>query len=358
MNSIKQAKKRYTNIDGLRTFSCLGIIAMHILVNTEYSEASGWIKETFIPSLTLLVYLFMMISGFGMFCGYYQRVKQNNVDFNYFFNRRFSKILPFFSFLIILDIVITRSPSHVIQGLTEITMVFGLLPNNQLDVVGVGWFLGVVFLYYMLFPFFVFLCWNKKRAWFALAISIFLNIVCANYFYTTRFVKANFADRHTLLYCAPFFLMGGLIYLYSKEITLFINKRARYVVIPFLITILFYLSLLFLQNTNLIDLETLILFGAWLSYAIGSNQDNFILTNKITKYLSKISLEMYLAQMFIFDAIKKVDFLYIFGKGYLSYITVLLMTVIGLIIFIEVSEFILRLAKMEVQRLFNSKEER
>ena len=159
---ISKTKVHINNIDGLRAISCVGIIAMHILANSNYTAAEGWMKNTFIPSLTLLVYLFMMISGFGMSMGYYERFKNHTVDLNAFYKRRYKKILPFFSLLIFLDIVITRSGEHLIQGLTELTMVFGLLPNNQLDVVGVAWFLGVVFLFYMLFPFLYF-CVGPKN---------------------------------------------------------------------------------------------------------------------------------------------------------------------------------------------------
>lgn len=89
-------KVHINNIDGLRAISCIGIIAMHILANSNYSAAEGWMKNTFIPSLTLLVYLFMMISGFGMSMGYYERFKNHTVDFNAFYKRRYIKILPFF----------------------------------------------------------------------------------------------------------------------------------------------------------------------------------------------------------------------------------------------------------------------
>ena len=81
-------KVHINNIDGLRAISCIGIIAMHILANSNYSAAEGWMKNTFIPSLTLLVYLFMMISGFGMSMGYYERFKKHTVDLNAFYKRR------------------------------------------------------------------------------------------------------------------------------------------------------------------------------------------------------------------------------------------------------------------------------
>lgn len=154
-------RERYDNLDGLRTLSCLGIIGMHIRANTGYKIA-GWVYQTLIPSTSLFVYLFLLISGFGMFCGYYERIRTGNVDINCFYSKRYNKILPFFASLIMLDIVMERSVSSLVEGLTEMTMVFGLLPNNEMSVIGVGWTLGVIFLFYMLFPFFVWCCWSKK----------------------------------------------------------------------------------------------------------------------------------------------------------------------------------------------------
>ena len=162
--------EKYDNLDGLRTVSCIGIVAMHIRANAAY-QIAGWSWNSLIPSLTLLVYLFLMISGFGMFCGYYEQVKCGKIDWNQFYMKRYKKILPFFAFLIVIDLAVERSADHLIEGITEATLVFGLLPNNNPSVIGVGWTLGVIFLFYMLFPFFVWLCWTKKRAWVSLAIS-------------------------------------------------------------------------------------------------------------------------------------------------------------------------------------------
>ena len=102
------------------------------------------------------------------------------------------------------------------------TLVFGLLPNNSLEVIGVGWFLGTVFLFYMLFPFFVFLMNSKKRAWFVLGITIIINILCQEYFFTEQFINFN-PGRHNILYSAPYFVIGGLLYLYRKEIHNWMN---------------------------------------------------------------------------------------------------------------------------------------
>ena len=146
---------------------------MHIQANTKY-EISGWVWQSLIPSLTLGVYLFLIISGFGVFCGYYQNFKDGAMSLNSFYKKRIIKLLPFCSLFILADVAMERSASSGIEGLTEITLAFGLLPNNSLSVIGVGWTLGVIFLFYMLFPYIVFLCWTKKRAWMALGGSILL----------------------------------------------------------------------------------------------------------------------------------------------------------------------------------------
>lgn len=122
-------KERYENLDGLRAISCLCIIAMHIEANADY--ILGIIGEQIVASWTQFVPLFLIISGFGMFCGYYKKFKNGSIDLNTFYSKRYKRLLPFFITLILIDIVLDRSLAHVIEGITEATLVFGLLPNNQ-----------------------------------------------------------------------------------------------------------------------------------------------------------------------------------------------------------------------------------
>ena len=69
---------RYEGIDGLKAYAIIGIALMHVLANGEYG-IGGFVFERLIPSFTNLVFLFMMVSGFGMCCGYYlqETVHQN-----------------------------------------------------------------------------------------------------------------------------------------------------------------------------------------------------------------------------------------------------------------------------------------
>lgn len=198
---------KYYGIDYLRAFACIGIAMMHIKANTDYN-ISGWIYNSFIPSLTDFVYLFMAISAFGMCYGYYDRVMSGNINWTDFYKKRYVKILPFFALLIFIDVLVERNFSSVMEGLTELTLLHGFIPQD-LTVIGVGWYLGTVFVFYLTFPFFCVLIEKKCRAWFALAVSLVLHFICICYFDL---------DRHNYIFSLCYFLIGGLIYLYRDKL--------------------------------------------------------------------------------------------------------------------------------------------
>ena len=326
-------KRHYKNIDGLRAICCFGIIAMHIQANTSY-EVDGFFYNNIIPSWTLFVYLFLIISGFAMSCGYFEAFKEGKIDLEKFYIKRYAKILPFFALLVGLDVILERSKESLFEGIVELTMVYGLLPNNSLNVIGVSWTLGVIFLFYMLFPFFVFLLKNKRRAWFSFAISIAISYMCEAYFFTDKFVVADFTARHSFLYCVPYFICGGIVYLYREKLYNWINKFAIVqLVISIVITILFY-------TTNLISgtIGMLLLFASWLILCIG--KDNIILSNKVAKFLGGISMEMYLAHMVIFRLLEKTGVVSLFGSKWYGYCLVFILTVIILISFIYCYKFV------------------
>ena len=86
----------------------------------------------------------------------------------------------------------------------------------------------VIFVFYLLFPFFCFLLENKKRAWLASVCAVIYNFVCSTYFFDESHiadrVAVNFSARTNILYCAVYFIAGGLIFLYRKELAEFASK--------------------------------------------------------------------------------------------------------------------------------------
>lgn len=308
-------KERFDNMDGLKAIACMAIIAMHVRANAAYSLPQGLV--TVIASWTNCVPLFLMLSGFGMFCGYYEKCKAGTLNLNTFYARRYGKILPFFALLIVLDLIMERSTDHLIEGAMEATLVFGLLPNNQPQVVGVSWTLGVIFLFYMLFSFFVFLCWTKRRAWISMAVSILLLALCSMYYFSDRFVVAGFDARHSFFYCAPFFLGGGLAYLHREFLKPTVAKL-RFPVLTVAIgaTVAWY----FIpgDDTWVLMMKNLVVFALWLIYAIGVKSP--VLHNRVMKVLAGMSLELYLCHMVFFRILEKLKVLYIFGKGTVGYV--------------------------------------
>ena len=302
-------KRHYGAIDGLRMIAAFGIVMMHIRANCNY-EIAGYVYNTVIPSFTNFVFLFMTISAFGMCCGYFQKVQDHMINFTEFYGKRFRKILPFFAVLVLLDIVISPSISSVYESFADLTLLFGLLPNaGNIEVVGVGWFLGLVFVFYLLFPFFCVLIENKRRAWLAFAISLVYNFACTNYFGV---------GRSNILYSGCFFLAGGLIYLYREKI----SKLNAWILIAFSCGAI---ALYYLIGEN--ALTCLIVSTFLLIYAIITRGG--VLENRVTKFFSNISMEIYLSHMMIFRIVEKIGLQRAIGNGWGQYLLTVLIVIAG-----------------------------
>lgn len=346
-----KSQTHYNSIDGLRALSCLGIILMHIQANTEYQLSGNFFFDKAIPSLTWLVYLFLMISGFGMCAGYLNEFQRGSVDLEAFYKKRYTKILPFFGLLLAIAFVMEHSVSTVYEVSVEIFLLHGLLPNNAVTVIGVCWTLGVIFLFYFLFPAFSVLMKSKKRAWMSLVISLWIVFVCDQYFFSETFVTESFTPRHNFLYCLPMFIVGGIVYLYREEIKSICEKcRWYFLIVCFTVSTVWY----FIPSKSDIFfyIGTLTLYCLWLSYAIGSNSG--FLSSKFMKFISSISMEMYLAQMVVFRVVEKLHLLYVFGNtgvgGWISFLLTFTLVDLGLVCFIECYKFVVNFVKTMIAR--------
>lgn len=289
--------KRYDAIDGLRAYAAIGIVAMHVMTNGEF--VLPYPVHRVIGSMGEFVYLFMAVSGFSMCCGYYERMLSGNLSIVDFYKRRFSKALPFFALLCLVDLISNPSTSALYETFANITLCFGLLPNPTMSVVGVGWFLGLVFVFYLLFPFYWFLLANKKRAWLSFAIALVYNQLCNVFFFNNAHVVAGFDARTNILYCAVFFIMGGLLFLYRDKLS---DKRGVIKPLALLISIAIYLYMAF---THVSALSLLLFCGLLLIAAILDTSRGGLLSNIVVRGIASISLEIYLSHMAIFRLIEK-----------------------------------------------------
>lgn len=312
--------RRYDSIDGLRSFAAFGILMMHVRALGGY-DISGAAYQKVIPSFTYLVFLFMMVSAFSMCCGYYEKIQNNQISVNEFYGKRYERIWPFFAMMVLLELLLDFRPATLAEAFADLTLVFSLLPNGELSVIGVGWTIGIIFLFYMLFPFFCFLLKEKKRAWFVFVIALVYQILCVLYFMDETHVAEGFRNRTNFLYCAVYFVAGGLLYLYRTEIgKLAAHFRWLLLALCAMVTAAYFFVPL---PEAYQGLWYVVLFALWMMYAIGTSGK--VLNNRATKFISSISMEIYLCHFGIFHVLKQLHLIHLFGKGLLSYVTTVLL---------------------------------
>lgn len=326
MSESIDTRHHYGAIDGLRALSAVGIVLMHVQANTGY-DIGGFFFNRMIPSFTNLVFLFMVISGFSMCCGYYGKIIRGEITPEEFYSKRFSKVFPFFAILCVLDLAISPSANALYEVFANLTLLFGLLPNANIEVIGVGWFLGLVFVFYLVFPFYCYLLSRKNRAWFSFGIALIFNWLC-----TIRFT----AGRTNILYSGVFFLAGGLIFLYRERLCSMAGKSRFAVILGILAMAIVYYGVS--ESVPVM----LALFSLVLIFALQPCRRFSLLKNPVMGFLSGISMEIYLSHMVIFRVIEKLELTQLFVSDWLSYIATALGTLLGTVFFSVILKRVIR----------------
>lgn len=83
-------------------------------------------------------------------------------------------------------------------------------------------------------------------------------------------------------------------------------------------------------------LTEMVLFSSWIVWTIGNN--NKLLVNKVTKYLSNISMEIYISHMMIYRAVEMVHIERYVKNGNMLYIITVVL-VMGAICFAHIMKF-------------------
>lgn len=325
------SNNRYENLDGLKVIAAFGIVAMHVSSNMGHPLTSE-LATNIIGSMTHFVKLFLILSGFGMCCGYYERFKNGTIKLENFYFRRFEKNFPFFALLVCIDTLFSIKTVQWRDVFASLTMAFNLLPSHDMSVIGVGWTLGVIFVFYFMFPFYVFLMSTKRRAWFTIIICLILNWCCCNYY-----ESVSKTDGANFLLLSVYFVTGGVLYLYRESIKEKVSKIPTHGVLlaTAVITVAWYLipadefSLPF-------TIKTVILFAMWMVLAISHPMK--LLGNGITRILSQVSLEVYLSHMMIFRAVEKLEIADRINNRNIAYMVVLFLTVGLTIVFALVTK--------------------
>ena len=319
--------KRYDALDGIRVLAMTGILVMHVLANLDYRNEMA-VQYSYIMYFGRFTSLFMMVSAFSVSCGYYKKLQDGFSNIEKFYSKRYAKILPFFAFITMIDVALSFSKESIFEGFANITLVFGLIPHESISVIGVGWTLGVIFVFYLLYPFVVYLMKNKVRFNIAYIVTLIYAFIVNDYF---GLGKVDF------LYCACYFMGGAWLFLNKERIEKNV-KRVYLLPMIFIMIILFYICVFRFENA--INIVQYILFLIICMYAIVASNKKTLLSNKVMSFLSTISLEIYLCHMVAYRIIEKLHLIRVFNNAVASYIfvcaLVFVCSVIGSILFQKV----------------------
>ncbi len=339
-------KEQYGNLNSFRVAAAFMIIMMHIRTNGSFA-ISGFLYDGIIATFGRLTLLFMALSAFSLCCGYFDSFKNGTQDLGAFYKKRYSRIWPFFAVLCTVELIVSHNLSSLYEWLADLTLAFGFFPNANISVVGVGWFLGIIFVFYMIFPFFVFLIRNKKRAWLVMGIAILLNILCQLYFFDSNHVLDGFSNSANMAYSFMFFVAGGLIFLYRQPITKFVG---RFFWGAFALTAAVAVFF-FLVNNSAFTLLVLFALVVMLGISAKGRISKALFQNRVAKALSGVSFEIYLCHMFIFRLLEKVHFIHLTGNEIVNYVLTVVVTICGALLFAWLAKFVIN----KISKVFREK---
>ncbi|MCH5328350.1 MAG: acyltransferase [Coprobacter sp.] len=338
-------RERYGALDGLRTLACVGIVLMHVLENCTVKPTENWLVRVIAYSGNFVL-LFMMVSAFSVSCGYFKGIREGSVLPRDFYGKRYSRVLPFFALLVFIDVLRTFVSegfsltevmrAELYEAYADVTLLFGLMPDADISVVGVGWFLGVIFLFYLMFPFFTFLLESRRRGWWVLLLSVGLYFSTAWYFIPVKHVMNTPCN---LLLCGPYFMAGGLIFLYRRDIAAgaavrFGGVPVRYLLLA--VTLLYTVFFFGFPAGRIPLFSLLLLFVLWMVYAVSENaapERCTFLRNGVMRFFSGISMEVYLCHMMFFRIAEKLYFNKYISDNDVYYVCMCVFVLTGSVLF-------------------------
>ncbi len=282
-----------------------------LLIDSDYDEAAGFIKglkEATKQSWTVELHKNNVSYGLKRYITFFAVVA------NFMMNRKNMQG----------KLSYAGSNSMVFANLT---LCQELLPNANIQVIGVSWTLGVIFVFYLLFPFFCYLLSRKKRAWLTFTAALIFHVLCIIYFFDANHMLGNFSARTSFIYCAVYFVTGGLVYLYRDKLS---EIAGKYRFVLFFVCIMLAV-LYFVAGASIVTI--LPLSTALLIYAIGRSNRKGILCNPVTKFISGISFEVYLCHMAVYCVLEKYGFIHLFENDFISYCLSAAGTIGGAILF-------------------------
>ena len=137
--------------------------------------------------------------------------------------------------------------------------------------------------------------------------------------------------KTSIIYTMPLFMTGGMIYLYRKNLKMEGIRQYLFLAYCIALTILFFAFPEVRRGGFRSLVAELLLFGSWLIYALGSK--DWILNNRVVRFISGISMEVYLCHMVMFRVVERVHLERFITDGDMLYVLTCVMVVAGAVAF-------------------------
>ena len=166
-------------------------------------------------------------------------------------------------------------------------------------------------------------------------MSLLYNFVCAEYFEV---------GRSNILYSACFFLAGGLIYLYRKELA----RISPYIAVALAVAsiVAYYLIGSYAMTCLLVSACLLIC-----TIVVRGGE----LENRIPRFFSNIRMAIYLSHMVLFRVIERLGLNTRFGNGWLQYLITVALVLVATAVFAVVMKKVIYIAESKIPALLAAK---
>jgi len=306
--------RRILGIDALRAIGALMIVIGHFSTAFIPSEFDVPTYVTAIQnSFGFAVQLFFIIAGFTLSYRYYNRLNNKSELKNYYIIR-FFRIAPVFYVMIVIwgcfyyfQMGVSFSP---VEYLANFTFSFNFFPAMIDSIVAAGWFIGVLFLFYLIFPILIRIIRTAK-----VAIPIIIGVlVLSSYFFlyeASRPELYNYGYKSVLTQF-PFFLIGIGCFLLMRNVMFkegFFEKISTKIIGGVLIgtsLFIFYLfswdsplnSFLFQKSYILVIIYIGgLIYGLLLGGVIMYPWKGIV--NRVSKFIADRSYSIYLLHLFL-----------------------------------------------------------
>lgn len=284
--------ERIKGLDGVRGIAALGVVGYHVAALGGYLGYNAFFDRT-IGLGGCFVRLFFILSSFSLMLTYFPAFKNNSIDWEKFYKKRFIKLFPLFWLVMIAHVFLDKfmgATCTIWELIGTGTMTFGLMPSHQDSLVWAGWTMGLQMIFYMMFPAFLIFVKNRKRSWISFVLTFVLLMAY------DRFYGVGIENSHiNIIRQSIYFVVGAVIYQYSDW--LFKLQRGKKVIVG-LICLAVEISDFFLLKYLNGDIIMITSFSALIILQILGV--DFIMKFSIFQFLGKISFEMYLLHTVVY----------------------------------------------------------